>query len=168
VAVVGRDRPGIVAAVTGALVELGCNLRDVATSVLSGHFALVMVCDGPERLAGGALERDLRALLGDRTLHLSAWDVEEVGAAPQATHVLTVYGPDRPGIVHGVASAVAALGVGICDMSCRFQGDLYLLTMELQAPAAVTGEQLEAAAARAAADLGLEHSLHGLEASDEL
>lgn len=164
----GRDRPGIVAAVTAALLELGCNLRDVATSVLSGHFALVVVCDGPQDLAGGALERELRARLADPSLHLSAWDVDEVGAAPQPNYVLTVYGADRPGIVHGVASALAALSVGICDMSCRYHGDLYLLTMELQVPPAVAAPALEAEVARAAGALGLEHSLHALDGSEAL
>jgi glycine cleavage system transcriptional repressor len=154
--------------VTGALLEVGCNLRDVATSVLSGHFALVVVCDGPPELAGGALERELRERLTDPTLHLSAWDVDEVGAAPQPNYVLTVYGPDRPGIVHGVAAAVAGLGVGICDMSCRFSGELYLLTMELQAPPAVATSELEAVVARAAGELGLEHSLHALDRSESL
>lgn len=153
---------------TGALLELGCNLRDVATSVLSGHFALVVVCDGPEDLAGGALEREVRARLPDPSLHLSAWDVDEVGAAPQPDWVVTVYGQDRPGIVHGVASALAALGVGICDMSCRYSGDLYLLTMELQVPPAVAAAQLEAEIARAAGALGLEHSLRPLDRSEPL
>lgn len=136
--------------------------------MLSGHFALVMVCDGPPALSGGELERRLRVLVADPALHLSAWDLDDVGPAPQPTHVLTVYGPDRPGIVHGVAAAVAALGVGICDMSCRFQGRLYLLTMELQVPAGVETPELQAAAARAAAELGLDHSLHRLDHSEAL
>jgi glycine cleavage system transcriptional repressor len=157
-----------VAAVTGALLELRCNLRDVATSVLSGHFALVVVCDGPAELAGGALERELRQRLTDPALHLSAWDVDEVGSAPQPNYVLTVYGQDRPGIVHGIASALAGLEVGICDMSCRYQGELYLLTMELQAPPGIAAAALEAEVARAAGELGLEHSLHLLDSSDSL
>lgn len=134
--------------------------------MLSGQFALVMVCDGPDGLGGGRLETDLRQRLAGSSLHLNAWDVDDVGPTPTPAYVLTVYGPDRPGIVHGVAAAVAELGVGICDMSCRFQGDLYLLTMELDAPDSVTSDALDDAVAAACAQLGLEHSLNPMETAE--
>jgi len=138
----------------------------VATGVLSGHFALVIVCDGPDRLARGVLESELRGRLETAGLDVSAWDVGEVGPAPAPSQVLTVYGPDRPGIVHGIASVLAELGVSICDMTCRFQGDLYLLTMELDVPAEMDQAELESAIAEASARLGLEHALNRVERAD--
>ena len=47
---VGTDRPGIVAAVTGALAEAGANLDDTSMSILHGHFAIAMVVAGPASL----------------------------------------------------------------------------------------------------------------------
>lgn len=39
----GRDRPGIVAAVTRVLLDLGVNLEDAEMAILRGHFAVVLM-----------------------------------------------------------------------------------------------------------------------------
>jgi len=43
VTVLGDDRPGIVADVTGALVGLQGNLEDSTMTLLRGHFAMVLL-----------------------------------------------------------------------------------------------------------------------------
>src|SRR5438094_166616 len=48
VSAVGADRPGIVAAVTGAFLEHGCNLEDTSMTILRGHFAMMLVVAAPE------------------------------------------------------------------------------------------------------------------------
>jgi len=47
VSAIGADRPGIVAAVTGVLVDRGCNLEDASMSILRGHFAMMLVVAAP-------------------------------------------------------------------------------------------------------------------------
>ncbi len=59
VSAVGVDRPGIVAAVTGVLVEQGCNLEDTSMSILRGHFAMMLLVAGPDGLTAEALEAAL-------------------------------------------------------------------------------------------------------------
>jgi glycine cleavage system transcriptional repressor len=167
VAVMGRDRPGIVAAVSGRLLELGCNVEDVITSVLSGHFALMLVCSGPADLTAEAMRAGLDGLPAD--VHLAVWPADERPERPRASHVLTVYGPDRPGIVHRVASALAGLGVNISDMTCRLGRDgasLYALTVEVELPAGLAPERLDAAVRDAVRPLGLELSLAAIEAEE--
>ena len=44
----GADRPGIVAAVTGVLVEHGGNLEDTSMTILGGHFAMMLVVAVPD------------------------------------------------------------------------------------------------------------------------
>jgi glycine cleavage system transcriptional repressor len=57
---VGTDRPGIVAAVSGALVDQGCNLEDSAMTILQGQFAVLLVVSAPDQLDAD----ELRAALG--------------------------------------------------------------------------------------------------------
>ena len=40
---IGRDRPGIVAAVTGVLLGHGANLEDSQMTILRGHFTMTLV-----------------------------------------------------------------------------------------------------------------------------
>ncbi len=165
IAVLGRDRPGIVAGVSGRLLELGCNVEDVITSVLSGHFVLMLICTGPADLSAEAMRSGLAGLPGD--LQIAVWPASERPERPRASHVLTVYGSDRPGIVHRVASALAGLAVNISDMTCRLShddGSLYALTVEVELPPDLAPERLEAALREAVRPLGLELSLAAIEA----
>src|SRR5205814_5754430 len=54
VTAIGSDRPGIVAAVTGALVQIGANLEDTEMAVLGGQFAMMLVVDAPPDVDIGA------------------------------------------------------------------------------------------------------------------
>ncbi len=56
---VGTDQPGIVAALTGVLVDLGCNLEDSTMSVLGGQFAVLLVLETPDGIDAAAIETAL-------------------------------------------------------------------------------------------------------------
>jgi glycine cleavage system transcriptional repressor len=133
----GADRPGIVAGLTEALFEAGANLEDVASTILRGHFAMMLVVDAPEpaeRLA-------VRLTEAMEPLGVSV-TVRNVGAGrperAQPTHSLSVYGADRPGIVAGVARTLADAGVNITDLTCRRVGDpgreVYAMLGEVAVP----------------------------------
>ena len=136
VTAIGRDRPGIVAALTGALRGLGGNLEDVSSTILRGHFTMMLVVDAP------STADELRTMLGDAAAPLgvsvTVSDVEE-GAPdrPRATHVVSVYGSDRPGIVAGIAEALAGAGANITELSCRVTSadePVYVMVAEVAIP----------------------------------
>src|SRR4051794_24458231 len=117
VTAVGLDRPGIVAAVTGVLVEHGANLEDTAMTRLGGHFAMVLVVEVAEDAA--TLERALVAETDGLTVSVRPIaDVDDVGATGSGWAV-TVHGADRPGIVHRVTSLLAEHRANIVDLSTR-------------------------------------------------
>ncbi len=45
VTVIGRDRPGIIAEVTGVMAGLGGNLEDSSMTLLRGHFTWTLIVD---------------------------------------------------------------------------------------------------------------------------
>lgn len=145
VTAIGRDRPGIVAAITGALLDAGGNVDDSQMSILHGHFAVMLIVSLP----GDTHLESLEARLEDvgREFELGGITLSPVeslnrGAAP--THVLTVYGADRPGIVHDTAAALASLNVNITDLRTRRTGSsdaaLYTLMVEVAVPAGVEND----------------------------
>ncbi|MHB8571988.1 MAG: glycine cleavage system transcriptional repressor [Candidatus Dormibacteria bacterium] len=166
IAVMGQDRPGIVAAVTGTLHEIGCNLEDVATSILSGLFAMMMIFTVPDGVTDDEVKRRVAAIAQRERLMTSSWPVEEHAPSARPTHVLTVYGPDRPGIVHAVVSVLADSGVNICDMVCRLhqaEPPTYVLTVEIWIPPRLEAAALARAIGEVGQSLELETSLRGLE-----
>jgi glycine cleavage system transcriptional repressor len=133
VTAVGPDAPGEVAALAEALAALGANLEDASMTRLRGHFAMTLVAalDAP-------LDRVEAALQGVAGLHVSVWPVDDDPLPPLGGRPwrVTLHGADRPGLVAGVARAVAEAGGNITDLSCRLVGDLYVMTLEVD----VTGE----------------------------
>ena len=69
VSVFGRDRPGIVAAVTRVLADAGCNLEDTSMTILRGHFAMMLVVAGPAGAEAADLERGLAEVAGHQVEH---------------------------------------------------------------------------------------------------
>lgn len=167
VTAIGSDRPGIVAALTEALRDLGVNLEDVASTILRGSFTMMFVVAAPEGVGGEQLEAVLADAARPVDVAVTVRDVES-GAPerPQATHVLTAYGSDRPGIVAGLARLLADRGINITDLSCRLVGEerpVYAMIAELQVPAGVDPAALEAALRETAASLGVDVSLRPVE-----
>jgi glycine cleavage system transcriptional repressor len=170
VSAVGADRPGIVAAVTGVFLELGCNLEDTSMTILRGHFAMMLVVAAPHGLEQGALEAALAGPAADLELVVAVRSIDdEVPASPEGeAWNVSVYGSDRPGIVHSVASLLADNGVNIVDLSTRVIGDadrpVYAMILEVTFPAAADPAALQARLVDLASNLGVECSLHPSEA----
>jgi len=147
VTAVGADRPGIVAALTEALLGIGGNIEDCRAALLRGSFAialLVTVPDdvGPERVAGALVP------VADR-LGLGLWTGPAAPPHDEATGgrcVVSVYGIDHPGIVHAVTTALAAEGANIVDLSARAVGrpPIYTLAVEVDLPAGLEADRLAA------------------------
>jgi glycine cleavage system transcriptional repressor len=138
VSAIGRDRPGIVAAISQVLFEVGGNIDDSQMSILHGHFAVMLVVSVPGEVGryqlAGRLE-EVRERLGLEGLAVS--ELDELAGAAAPTHVLTVYGADHPGIVHAVSTALAERGVNITDLRTRRTGQeapLYVMVMEIAVP----------------------------------
>ena len=167
VSAIGADRPGIVARVTGVLADLGCNLEDTSMTILRGEFAMMLVVAPPEGLTPEALEQALSAVASELDLRVVVRSLPPgAPASPEGeTWTLVVYGGDRPGIVHQVASCLAELGVNVVDLTTRLTDDgVYSMVMEIVVPAAVDVARVREAVAETSAALGVEFGLDRIDA----
>jgi glycine cleavage system transcriptional repressor len=149
---IGRDRPGIVATVAEKLLKHGVNIEDSEMTILRGHFTMTLVLSAPDEIDAETLRVDLQAVRKQLTLDaisLSQLVEAEPVQRAVASHVVTVYGADHPGIVHAVTAALAELGINITDLETRLvetedREPLYALTMEIVLPDAVGPNDLNA------------------------
>lgn len=165
VTAIGADRPGIVAAVTGVLLQEGCNLEDTAMSILRGQFAMVLVVAAPDGVDAARLEQAIGErtagfdlVLAVRPLH----DTHE-SAAPIDTWTAAVHGADQPGIVRAVAQALASLDVNILDLTTRVAEStppIYSMVLELSFPPGLDAADVTAALDRVASELDVTCTLH--------
>ncbi len=166
---IGRDRPGIVAEVTGTLLRHGVNMADSQMAILGGHFAMMIVLVTSPETDVEALRSDLEQ--SRVKLELEAVSLSEIDEAQaridEPSHVITLYGADHPGIVNAVASALAARGVNITDLDTHLVGEgskpTYMMILEVSVPENLTGRALEVSLREVAREQKLELSVRLLD-----
>jgi len=166
VTAIGRDRPGIVAGLTGVLVDAGGNIDDSQMSILHGQFAVMLIVSVPDDTAIANLQADLEKAGTDLELDaVTVCPVSSLERGPTPTHVVTVYGADRPGIVHETARVMAERDIDITDLKTRrtSSGDGHLYTLMMEVALAGDPSELEQALSVMAKETGIEASVTELE-----
>jgi glycine cleavage system transcriptional repressor len=164
VTAIGRDQPGIVAAISGVFADLEANIEDARMAILRGNFAVMLIAALPEGADQAELETRLAEVKDRLGLEAVAVNrVEKVERPPHPTHTLTVYGADHPGIVHAISAALAERVVNITDLEARLtvsgKRPVYAMTMELELPSRISSDELRAALVAVGSDAGVEVSL---------
>lgn len=159
---IGADRPGIVAVVTRVLHERGGNLEDSAMTILGGHFAIMLLVATEED--ADSLRAALEAATAELGLTVSVCPAQSTAGHAEPTHLLSVYGADRPGIVAGVSGALAAQGANVVNLETQVIGTgdapIYAMLIELETDDA---DGVEAAVATACEELGVDHTLRAID-----
>lgn len=165
----GRDRPGLVAAVSKILFEEGCNLEDSAMTRLQGEFAILLILSGPAQT--GKMGKKL-SVLGKKlglTVGLKPLSSRESKNLRKTNDriLISVYGADRPGIVHRVTSLLAKARVNLSDLSthrteAKGKPSGYILYLEGERPEGITPGELEKGLRQNLAEMGVTVSVKAL------
>ena len=136
---IGRDRTGLVRALSDRVAAAGGNWVEARMARLAGQFAGIVLIEVPDGSADG-LAADLRRLESDgMRLTIGQGLAEE--PAPRQAFTLALLGQDHPGIVRDITTALAGHGVNIDELStgvetAPFSGErLFRATARLTAPA---------------------------------
>jgi glycine cleavage system transcriptional repressor len=165
ITVVGHDRPGIIARTAEVLSAYRMNLEDSSMTLLRGHFAMTLICAGDA--APAEVEQALVAAL-DPSLAVTVRAVpdEHSPTLVGSTHLVTVHGADRLGIVARLAGTIAEVGGNITDLTTRLAGSLYVLVAEVDLPPAADAAALQTALTAAGRELGVDVTVRRVENDD--
>lgn len=144
ITVTGKDRPGIIAALTESLYRAGGNLEDASMTILEGEFAMIFLASLKSKAFYPKLRSQLSSL--ERRLGLVA-SVKEIthrlvrgekhrsGTTP---YVVSVLGRDRSGIVYHISKLFADCKLNITDLNSKIMGHgrrtTYALVLEVDIP----------------------------------
>ena len=160
---VGKDRPGIVAHLSAALFDGGCNLGEASMMRLGGNFTIMMMVefDGNTH----ALQQMVAPVAESMGLHLH---VDRIDARLHQ-HLepdvrITVYGADKAGIVARITGALAEAGLHILDMDTSVAGTeekpIYIMQIEGHAAEGIDALQ---SALDVVAEKGIEARLESID-----
>src|SRR5687768_8661059 len=118
---VGSDHPGMAHAVAQRLSEAGCNIEDTTMTRLSGEFAMILIVSPPAGVTPEALCDLLGPLRESHGLFINCNHIDAARAetVPGERWMLSVYGPEKSGLVAQVTGVLAEHGANITDVQTR-------------------------------------------------
>ena len=126
IAILGQDRPGIVAAVSKILFEQDCNIENVSQTTLQYVFAGIFIISMPDDLSVESLHQNLAAALTtlDLDVHITLFEAATTPVShPQSeAYIVTTKGPDRKGLVAGISEVIARFEGNITNLQAVFKG----------------------------------------------
>lgn len=135
---IGRDQIGIVARVTAALFDLGCQLGETSMLRLGGNFTMMLMTEYDGE--GEALHKQLAPVVAEFDLHLHIDKIDgklHDHVVPEIQ--ISVHGADRPGIIAKITAQLAQLSFNILglesDVAGTAQRPVYVMHIEGVTPA---------------------------------
>ena len=165
--VLGQDRPGILAAVSGALYRVNGNIENVSQTTLQTQFAGIFIASIPTKVGIDELTAHLKKALAPLGMNVH---VDRLTSAPESQpagacepFVITTKGPDRKGLVAKITAIMARYNANITNLQAIFRGGDNpgdnIMIYEVDVPADVNQQDLHADLRRTAQRLGLEISI---------
>ena len=167
--VLGQDRPGIVATITGVLARQQCNIENVSQTILQSQFAGIFVVSTPADLSLEILEQGLvkEMQILDLSVQVKKVQDQEVTLFPDNSEpfIITTEGPDRIGLVAGITEIIAKYGANITNLQAVFKGGdapgdnimIYEVDIPLKADQKAFDKDLRQRAAELALDISIQH-----------
>ena len=143
ITVIGRDRPGIVANVSGVLYRNRSSIEELSQTVIRGQFAMILIASLGKGASVPALKDELRDLSRDLDLdidlrRLKPEDLIPYEAGGTEPFIITARGKDRPGLVYGITDLLAERGINITNLGAQVarlgQEPEYIQVFEVDIP----------------------------------
>ncbi len=121
----GRDCPGIVAAVSSLLEKAQCDIVALSQAISSGEFAAIFTVSAPisctvehlhTYMENGLAERNVDLSIIVRPANKDAW----CATVPSSPFVVTAFGPNRTGLVAALSTVFADHNVNIENLKASF------------------------------------------------
>lgn len=166
--VIGKDRPGIIASVSGVLFRGGCNLEDMSMTRLEQQLAMMMIvcyAENKKKKTQSALDAlskktGLSFFWKDLGGKINAARFERSSQNSVTSCLITAIGKDRTGIVYQMSELMSSLKLNITDLNSQVLGGeknpLYSMMLEVELPAKFSFSKLSKSAAALAKKLRVE------------
>ena len=166
ISVLGKDRPGIIAAVTKILFDLACNIENVSQTILQTEFSGIFIASLPADISLATLDQHLKQGLDPMGLHVFVKPMEPdlpVECVPCEPFVITTRGPDRKGLVARITEIIAKYGANVTNLQAVFKGgsdpDSNIMIYQVDIPDKIDQRALRNELRQKAAELALEISI---------
>ncbi|MGA8281276.1 MAG: ACT domain-containing protein [Desulfobacterales bacterium] len=147
-----KDRPGIVADLTGVIYENGGNLEDSTMTSMLDEFVIILLFTGKEEILEKQLSSDCRRLEKEKGITAFVRAVETAARETDEKFnkkTINVEGVDQAGIVYKISRFLADSDINIENLTSQriispeSGTAIYTMEMKVQVPEKISIAQLE-------------------------
>ncbi len=158
--VMSKDRPGIVADITGVIYQLRGDLADLNQSVLCGYFSMILIASFDDAVTPEDVVAGFSHLPSATKLEVVVKEMETPLEAAfeersQEVYVLTVQGQNKSGLVHRIGLFCCQHEINILDLATTLSRGLYTMILQLDLSHVESVDAIRTDLARCAEESGL-------------
>ncbi|MDR1434341.1 glycine cleavage system protein R [Candidatus Endomicrobiellum devescovinae] len=170
---IGKDRPGLVSAVTKVLYEERCNIEDSTMTILHDQFVMILIIKVSTNISEQALYSKLQKSskpLGMALSYSKLVSYSPKNHLPTNPYIISIYGSDKTGIVYNISECLAKNNINITDVQTSLSKSkgksTYIMIIECDIPRNKYYEKLSKELSMLAELLNITISLNKAESAD--
>jgi glycine cleavage system transcriptional repressor len=158
--VMSKDRPGIVADITGVIYQLQGDLADLNQSVLCDYFTMILIASFDDAVTPEDVVARFSHIPSATKLEVVVKEMDtpmEVAKAKRVkdAYVLTVQGKNKSGLVHRISLFCYQHDINILDLATTLSEDQYTMILQLDLSRVESVDTIRASLIRYAEESGL-------------
>lgn len=136
ISVVSKDRPGIVADVTGGIYSLGGDLADLNQSILCGYLTMILIAKFQTDITPEDVEKKLSEIESEVPIESIVKLVEgeiaqDIECQSDKIYMLTAQGKNRSGLVASLGEFCFERSINILDINTTLRNGSYTMILQL-------------------------------------
>ncbi len=170
---IGKDKPGLVSAITKVLYEYNCNIENSTMTILHGQFAMILVLSLPAKVNPKTLCLKLQKSSKSLGMSFSCSNLPSFAPKKHAVlnpYIISVYGVDKTGIVYQISSFLAEKKINITDVQTTISKSkgkkTYIMIIEADFPKKLSLDKISKELASLSKTLNVAISVNRAESAD--
>jgi len=136
ISVMSKDRPGIIADITGVILDLGGDLADLTQSVLGGYFSMILIAEfdlkvTPEDVLAGFSHIDSETKIEATIKEMDVALETEKNNLPLETFIVTAQAINRKGLVKIMGDFFYSRNINVMDLETTKENDCYTMIFQV-------------------------------------
>lgn len=134
ISVMSKDRPGIVADITGAIYNLDGDLADLNQSVLCGYFTMILIASFDKKVTAEDVIAKFSHIESETKLEVVVKEIDEEidttsSGQSDMVYVLTAQGKNKSGLVAQMGEFCREHNINILDLDTTLNRGLYTMIL---------------------------------------
>jgi len=136
ISVMSKDRSGIIADITGVILNLGGDLADLNQSVLGGYFSMILIAEFDSNVTSEDVLAGISHIESDTKIESNIMEMDGTAEAeyvilPKETFIVTAQAFNRKGLVKIMGDFFYKRHINVLDLATKREKDQYTMIFQV-------------------------------------